>query len=436
MKALCPICTELVEAREERESGQVYLIKNCPAHGQSKSLISKDAEYWDWSRSYDRPGTKPFRWSSEITNGCPDDCGICSAHKQHSCIGIVEVTGECNLSCPICFAAAPFGNHVSFEKVTEMIDCFVSYETNPEILQISGGEPTLHPEIVDIVKYAKGLGIEDVVVSTNGLRLLDDGFMESFARADPVVYLQFDTLKPEVSKAIRGRDLVSAKLEAVERCKEQGLTTVLVPTIVRGLNDDEIGDIIDFGISQEKVFGINYQPAALTGRSTLPDAQTLTIDEVLKKIESQTNGTHQASHFRPIPCPHPHCTAISYMIVNGDEIIPLTTLVDVDDYVDYAKDRTLVSKSTLVDAAFESLFSTSAVPGTDKNVATFCEACGLEVPEFLKKSVKTISVHAFMDRNNYQLERAQKCCIHLIRPDGKMIPFCNYNMFHRNRGAK
>ncbi len=435
MKGICPTCGKLVDAREERQSQLVYLVKSCPEHGDSRAVISTDSQYWEWSLKYNRPGSRPFRWSSEVRNGCPDDCGICPAHRQHSCIGIVEVTGECNLKCPVCFAGAPFTGHVPFEQITDMIDSFVSYEIHPEILQISGGEPTLHPEIVEIVQYAKSLGIEDVVVSTNGLKLLDDDFLDSFAKADPVVYLQFDTFRSEVSKAIRGCDIVSEKIRVVERCSDHELTTVLVPALVRGLNDDEIGKIIDFGLSRRRVFGINFQPVALTGRNGLPVTSTLRIDEVLASIEKQTNGRLEVNSFRPIPCPHPHCTAISYMVVDGDSIIPLTSIVDVDEYIDYARDRTLVSRSTLADAAFTSLFSTSAVPGTDKNIASFCSACGMTVPEFLGKSVKTVSVHAFMDKENYQFERAQKCCIHLIQPDGRMIPFCNYNMFHRNQGG-
>jgi len=432
MKGLCPICGTLVDAEEIIEDRQVRLAKLCPIHGESHEFVSRNSEYWEWSRKYDRPGSKPFKWSSAVQNGCPNDCGICSAHKQHSCIGIIEITGACNLSCPVCFAEAPYGPHVPFEQITSMIDAFVSYESNPEILQLSGGEPTLHPDILDIIKYAKGLGIEDVVVSTNGLRLLEPEFMLEFASVGPVVYLQFDTFKPEISKKIRGQDLVSQKLNVVKSCMEHNLTTVLVPTIIRGLNDDEIGKIIEFGISQPKVFGINFQPVSITGRVVAPNSEPITVDEMLLQIETQTSGKQKMSDFRPIPCPHPHCTAISYMIVDEDEIIPMTSIVNVDDYIDYAKDRTLVSKATLMDAAFESLFSTSAIPGTERNVASFCEACGMTVPEFLGKQVKTISVHAFMDVNTYQLERAQKCCIHLIQPDGKMIPFCNYNMFHRN----
>ena len=436
MKSLCPICGRLIENSEIVESGNVYLDKVCPEHGPTRTLACSDAEYWKESLKYDRPGTTPLVWSSEINKGCPDDCGICPAHKQHTCVGIIEITGHCNLNCNICFAASPSGDHVPLDQITSMIDAYVSYEAEPELLQLSGGEPTLHPDIIEIVRYAKDLGIQDVAVSTNGLRLLEEDFAKALAETDPVIYLQFDTFDTEASKKIRGRNLVEEKKRAVQICNDLGMTTVLVPTLIAGLNVSEIGALIDYGLAQKKVFGMNFQPVSLTGRVGLPDATTLTIPEVLREIEAQTNSRIETSDFRPIPCPHPHCTSISYMLVDDDEITPLTDLVDVDDYIDYAKDRTLVNEAVLMNEAFTKLFSTRAVPGTETNLESFCTACGMTVPEVLGKSVKIISVHAFMDAQTFQLERSQKCCIHIIQPDGKLIPFCNYNMFHRRGGGE
>ncbi len=434
MKSLCPICGSLVHNTETVESGNVYITKTCPEHGSIKVLVSTDADYWTESLKYDRPGTQPLVLSSEVSKGCPDDCGICPAHKQHTCVGIIEITGQCNLECNICFADAPSGDHVPLDQIKSMIDAYVSYEAEPELLQLSGGEPTLHPDIIEIVYYAKRLGIQDVAVSTNGLRLLEKDFAEALAKTDPVIYLQFDTFDSEVSKIIRGRDLVEEKKQAVEVCNELGMTTVLVPTLIDGVNMNEIGSLIQYALSQKKVFGVNLQPIALTGRIGGPDIVAPTIPQVLKEIESQTDGVLEVSDFRPIPCPHPHCTAIAYSLVDDKEITPLTDIVNVDEYIDYARDRTLVKEAVLMDEAFTKLFSTRAVPGTESNLEAFCEACGMAIPEVLGKSVKIVSVHSFMDRKTYQLERAQKCCIHVIQPDGKMIPFCNYNMFHRQKG--
>jgi hypothetical protein len=431
MKSLCPDCGRLVKNSETVEFGNIYLEKTCLEHGTSKTLVSTDTDYWTESLKYDRPGTTPLVWSSEQNEGCPNDCGICPAHKQHTCVGIIEITGQCNLSCNICFAAAPSGGHVPFDQISSMIDSYVSYEAEPELLQLSGGEPTLHPDIIEIVRYAKNLGIQDVAVSTNGLRLLEEDFAEELAKTDPVIYLQFDTFDSEKSRIIRGRDLVKEKKRAVEVCNDLGMTTILVPTLIAGINDNEIGALTRYALAQKKVFGINFQPVALTGRVDEPDIASLTIPQVLNEIEAQTNGVLEKSDFRPIPCPHPHCTAISYVLVDDVEVTPLTDMVNVDEYIDYARDRTLVKEAVLMDEAFKSLFSSKAVPGTESNLEAFCEACGMTIPEVLGKSVKIVSVHAFMDRQTYQLERVQKCCIHVIRPDGKMIPFCNYNHFHR-----
>lgn len=433
MKSLCPICGRLVENSETVEGENVYLDKTCPEHGPTRTLASSDAEYWKEALKYNRPGTSPLVWSSQIDKGCPDDCGICSAHKQHTCVGVMEITGQCNLNCNICFADAPSGSHVPFDQISRMIDAYVSYEVEPELLQLSGGEPTLHPDILEIVGYAKTLGIQDVAVSTNGLRLLEEDFAVELAKTDPVIYLQFDTFDSKVSQFIRGRDLVNEKKRVVEVCNELGMTTVLVPTLIKGINDHEIGKLVHYALAQKKVFGVNFQPVALTGRLRVPEISAISIPKVLNAIEIQTNGILEKSDFRPIPCPHPHCTAISYVLVDDHEVTPLTDIVNVDEYIDYARDRTLVKEAVLMDEAFKSLFSTRAVPGTESNLEAFCDACGMTIPEVIGKSVKIVSVHAFMDRQTYQLERAQKCCIHIIQPDGKMIPFCNYNMFRRHQ---
>ncbi|MFW9913470.1 MAG: radical SAM protein [Candidatus Thorarchaeota archaeon] len=434
MTGMCPKCGRLVKAVEVINDGHVFVEKICPEHGTSKAMVSSDAEYWKWSAKYDRPGTKPFKWTSEKYKGCPNDCGICPSHKQHTCIGIIEITGQCNLKCNVCFAEAPYGDHLSFTQIADMINQYVSCETEPEILQLSGGEPTLHPELIEIVRYGKSLGIEDVAISTNGLKLLEEEYVVELAQIDPVIYLQFDTLRPDVSMELRGRDLTDIKKAAVEVCNRSGMTTVLVPTLAKGLNDNEIGNLIDYALAQPRVFGVNFQPVSLTGRiTTSHPLQTLSVPEILDLVEAQTESRIEATDFRPIPCPHPHCTAINYILVENGAVTPLTDLVDVDEYMDYAENRTLVSEKILLNNAFEKLFSTRAVPGSESNLEAFCNACGMSLPEVLKKSVKSISVHSFMDRNTYQLERAQKCCIHVIRPDGKLVPFCNYNLIHNRR---
>jgi uncharacterized radical SAM superfamily Fe-S cluster-containing enzyme len=435
MTGLCPKCGKLIESKEVVEGGFVYLQKMCPEHGIEKTLISTDSGYWNWAMKYNRPGRKPFRWSSAINEGCPEDCGICPSHKQHTCVGIIEITGACNLKCNVCFADAPFGEHLPLDTIKSMIESFVSYENNPEILQLSGGEPTLHPDLIKIVEYAKMMEIEDVVVSTNGLKLLDINFAKELKRVGAVIYLQFDTFSSKASELIRGKDLVKQKHEIVEICNALGLTTVLVPTLIKGINEGEIGQLISYALKQPSVFGINFQPFCDTGRFEFDNASSLCVDEILRLIEEETNGSHTASEFRPIPCPHPHCTSISYVLVDNEsnEVTPLTEIVDVDEYIDYGKDRTLVSKSILKDESFESLFSTSAVAGTERTTGSFCGACGISVHDIMGQTVKTIAVHAFMDRDSYQLERVQKCCIHVIQPDGKMIPFCNYNLIHNSR---
>ena len=385
---------------------------------------------------FNKPGTLPLEFSTEVKDGCPLDCGLCPEHKQHICLGLIEVNTACNLSCPICFADAGIGYSLTMDQVELMLDRFVETEGDPEVIQFSGGEPTIHPQILDMIQAAKDRGIRQVMINTNGVRIArDDRFLEQLAGLNPVIYFQFDGLRRETYRTIRGEDLLDQKLLALERMQGAGLDAVLVAAIERGVNVDEVGAILDFGLKHPAVRGVVFQPVTHVGRHMPFDPmERVTIPDVIHGIVEQSNNSFVLEDFVPVPCCFPTCQVNSYIFVEGDTVMPLPRLLKVEDYLDYITNRALpkLPSSTDIQKALEGLWSASAVPGTEATASLFQCACGpgLDLGNDLsplKKHIFQIAIKDFLDSYTFSVKQVMKCCVGILVPDGRTIPFCAYN---------
>ena len=318
-----------------------------------------------------------------------------------------------------------------------MLDRFVEIEGDPEVVQFSGGEPTIHPQLLDMIQAAKDRGIRQVMVNTNGVRIArDDRFLENLAKLDPVIYFQFDGLRRETYQTIRGEDLLDLKLLALDRLHLAGLNVVLVAAIEQGVNLDEVGAIIEFGLKHPAAKGAVLQPVTHVGRHLSFDPmQRVTIPDVIHGIVEQTGGRFILEDFVPVPCCFPTCQVNSYVFVNGDTITPLPRLLNIDDYLDYITNRALpkLPNSADVQRALEGLWSASAVEaGTEKTADQFQCACGagLDLPygmSHLKDHVFQIAIKDFLDAYTFNVKQVMKCCVGILVPDGRVIPFCAYN---------
>lgn len=434
-RSICPVCHRLVDAEIQVKNNRVLMHKRCPEHGWFDSLVASDFANYQASQKYNKPGTRPLHFASEVLNGCPEDCGLCPEHKQHTCLGIIEITDACNLHCPVCFADAAGHSFLSLDQIRDMLDLYVKCEGQPEVIQFSGGEPTLHPDLFEMLGIAKDKGIKVVQINTNGIRIAGDAkFVENLARYKPAVYLQFDGFSEEIYRRIRGENLLDSKMRAIERLAGKGLSIVLAVTVVKGVNDHEIGQIADFAIKHPAIRGVMFQPVAYTGRVTQPNAlDRITLPDILAGLEVQTNGLLLKSDFVPVPCPHPTCSAVTYIFTDEEQITPITRIIEVDDYLDYFKNQIITDISPLTQGALEGLWSASATPGTEMTAGNVACACGLPMEGLgeLVRQVTMIGIHAFMDPYNFDLKRARKCCIHQILPEGRMVPFCVYNNLQR-----
>ena len=435
-RSICPDCRRPIDAQVLIRDNKVYLKKRCPDHGQFESLVYADAEAYVASTKLNKPGAIPLQFSTEVSAGCPYDCGLCPDHQQHACVGVIEVNSACNMACPLCFADAQPGFNLSLEDVEEILDDFIKAEGNPRVVQFSGGEPTIHPHIISMVKAAQARGIPHVMINTNGKRIArDDRFLSQLADIRPSLYFQFDGFEEETYRIIRGEpDILPEKLRALDRLAEIGCDVVLVPAIERGVNEHEIGRIVAFALQHPAVRGVNFQPAFHAGRHADHDPlQRMTIPDVLRGIEEQTNGTFVISDFVPIPCCFPTCNSVTYAYVDGDHVTPLPRLLQVDDYLDYIANRVLPDIGTEIKSALEGLWSSSVIPGSESSANAFavtCAACGLpeglDVTAFADRMFM-IMLQDFMDPWTFNQKNVMKCCKEFLLPGGLQVPFCSYN---------
>lgn len=453
-KSICPVCKTVVDAQVNIRDGKVYLRKRCREHGVFEALVYGDAQMYLDSARFNKPGTIPLTFHTEVNDGCPSDCGLCPEHKQHACLGIIEVNTGCNLDCPICFADSghqPDGYAITVEQCAAMLDAFVAAEGEAEVVMFSGGEPTIHKHILDFVDLAQARPIKAVNINTNGIRLASDKrFVAALGGRNRVpgravnIYLQFDSFDEATHLAIRGRDLRQIKQRALDNCAEAGLTVTLVAAVERGLNDHELGDIIEYGLAHPAVRSVSFQPVTHAGRHVEFDPLTrLTNSDIVHGIAAQRPQWFAASDFFPVPCCFPTCRSITYLLTEGTPgqpdfgVVPIPRLLNVEDYLDYVSNRVIPDHA--VREALEKLWSASAFMGTDTTEeklraaaqALDCaDACGVNLPEAvanLTDRAFMIVIQDFQDPYTLNVKQLMKCCVEEITPDGRLIPFCAYN---------
>ncbi|MBQ1124200.1 MULTISPECIES: radical SAM protein [Streptomyces] len=460
-KSICPLCKVPVDAQVNIREGKVYLRKRCREHGGFEALVYGDAEEYLSSARFNKPGTLPLAFQTEVRDGCPSDCGLCPEHKQHACLGIIEVNTGCNLDCPICFADSGHqpagasrtesggGYTITHEQCARMLDAFVASEGEPEVVMFSGGEPTIHKHILDFVDLAQARPIKSVNLNTNGIRLAtDQRFVAELGRRNQVpgksvnVYLQFDGFDERTHLQIRGRDLRGFKQRALDHCAEAGLTVTLVAAVERGLNEHELGPIIEFGVDHPAVRSVAIQPVTHSGRHLAFDPlNRLTNPDVIRLIDEQLPGWFRKGDFFPVPCCFPTCRSITYLLVDGEPgnrtVVPVPRLLNVEDHLDYVTNRVMPDAG--VREALEKLWSASAVMGTGTTgeklrvaaEALECaDACGIDLPEAVKNlddKAFMVVVQDFQDPYTLNVKQLMKCCVEEITPDGRLIPFCAYN---------
>jgi uncharacterized radical SAM superfamily Fe-S cluster-containing enzyme len=443
--SLCSTCLAKVEAKVVIQNDRVYLHKFCPEHKLHKVLISTDAEYYKLSRQTLKAGQMPLKFQTPIKYGCPFDCGLCPDHEQHSCLTLIEITDQCNLTCPVCYSdSSPKRlTHRSIEQIEFMLDCVVRNEAEPDVVQISGGEPTIHPQFFQVLDLAKARPIKHLMVNTNGIRIANDAdfarrlkdYMPGFE-----VYLQFDSLRPGPLLALRGSDLTEVRKKAIDRLNEHNISTTLVVTLKKGLNDGEIGEIIDYALQQRCVRGVTFQPIQDAGRleSFDPETDRLTLGEIRQQILKQS-PVFKPQDVIPVPC-HPDCLAMAYALKMDGCVTPLTGLIDPKVLLHGEGNTIVYEKHDAIRGELFKLFSTAASPGSSAHSLKQLLCClpmvEMRGPTLTYDNIFRILIMQFLDRHNFDVRSVKKTCVHIAHPDGRIIPFDTFNLFYRDEREK
>ena len=439
--SICSTCYRRIDAKIVFEDDRVFMLKHCPEHGHERVLIADDVDYYRRCREvFIKPPEMPQRYNTPVKWGCPYDCGLCTDHEQHSCLTLVEICDYCNLRCPICYAASgperqQFRSLVEIER---MLDAVVRNEGQPDVVQISGGEPTMHPEFFRVLEAAKARPIRHLMVNTNGVKIAEsEAFTAQLASYAPdlEIYLQFDSFERDPLVALRGVDLRAVRTKALERLNNHGISTTLVVTLKKGLNDHEIGRIIDLAIEQPCVRGVTFQPIQDAGRTDSFDASTdrLTLTEVRRKILEQTK-VFRAEDVIPVPC-HPDALAMAYALKLAGKVTPLTGMMEPDVLINAGRNTILYEQDQAVRDGVFKLFATNHSPTSGATTLRELLCClpSVLVPEHLGyENIFRVIIMQFIDAHAFDVRSVKKSCVHIVHPDGRIIPFDTYNLFYRD----
>ncbi|MDR2945446.1 MAG: radical SAM protein [Candidatus Adiutrix sp.] len=429
-ESLCPVCLAVLPAEIRRRGEDVLLVRECPEHGLFAEAIWRgEPRFESWQRPKSpAAGVKIHR---EHDRGCPFDCGLCPEHAQHPCTVLFEITSRCNLRCPVCFADS--GGDAPFPPLAALAEHlrWVREQAGEVVLQLSGGEPTLHPDLVPLTAEAARL-FPGVQLNTNGLRLAEEpGLARRLAGAGlSWVFLQFDGVSDRSFEIIRGRKLLDIKMAAIEACARAGLSVVLAPTVAAQVNDHELGGLLRLAVSlAPTVRGLHIQPMTSAGRNSLTGAaHRLTLPEVLGKLAEQSGGLVQPEQAFPPSCEHERCSFhLRYRRTASGDLIPLS------------HNNSCCCKTTDAPSSPE-----ETAAGRDRSVAVTLRSWQGPAPlipmagakpdaldEFLaqaRRETFSVTCMAFQDAWTADLARLRGCCVHIFRPPNRFLPFCAANL--------
>lgn len=470
---VCPTCRRLVPAKVVVDGPDVYFERFCRAHGVSRSLVWRDVDDYLRSLRYVKPAWVPQQFAGDASAACPTGCGFCSRHEQHLCLPIVEITTRCDLACPACLVSAGRPWAMTRAEFARMLDRLIAAERQIDILNLSGGEPLVHPQVLELIDEALSRPeIVRVSISTNGLALVrEPRLLEQLQERNVVVSLQFDGFDPRAYEQLRGRPLLTEKRAILDRLRTCGTTTSLTMTVAGGVNDDQFPAVLDYFFAQPHIVSLMIQPLAFAGRGQqLSDhVARLTIPDIVQRLAAAGHPQVRADDFLPLPCSHPLCFRLAFflMLDSGGAVplyqlgtqdsgcgcagacngmVSLARLVEPAQWLDALANRTVFGldsdeQQRLKDMIY-AIWSgpAAALPDADAVMQTlrsvldemarqrFDPRLAFRITE---RRVKSIFIHAFQDAETFDLARVRRCCNAYPQPDGTLIPACVHNVLGR-----
>jgi 7,8-dihydro-6-hydroxymethylpterin dimethyltransferase len=465
--SVCEICLAIVPAKVVEKDGDVFFEKFCVRHGSSVARVRADADDYLRTLGYVKPAWIPRESAGNQSATCPDGCGFCTRHEQHLCMPIVEITSRCDLNCPVCLVDAGRPWDMTQAELVRILDALLAAERQVDVLNFSGGEPLMHPELIALVDEAlRRPEIVRVSVSTNGLALLArPELLNRLRERNVVVSLQFDGFRDEIYEALRGKALLAEKLRLLDLLRQSGVSTSLTMTAAGGVNDDQFPAVLDYFFAQPHVVSLMIQPLSFAGRArhvgqvgnlshheqvgNLSRITRLTIPQIVRLLAEAGRPEVRAEDFQPLPCSHPLCFSLAYyLVVDGGRSVSLSQLIEAPRWLDAVANRTIFGldeeeHQRIKDMIYD-LWSGPAATAPD-SAAVMQTLRGLldEMTcdrfdcrrAFLsaERRVKSIFIHAFQDAETFDLARVRRCCHAYPQPDGRLMPACVHNVLGRKK---
>lgn len=458
-KSLCRSCKEAVDAKIVFRNGSVYFDKFCPQHGRQESLVASSAEWYLDCLSFVAPCRPPRQARTAVSGrGCPFDCGPCDSHQQKVYLPVVPIISGCNLDCPICYTVNKNDGayRMSKEEFRRILQHLKEDHQELDIINFTGGEPTLHPELPELLEMCREAGIERLTISTNGLKLRDEALVKRMAALDARIVLSFDTFKPETDRALLGANTVAAKLEVLDLLQKHNVTVTILPAIASGYNDSEVGDLLNLVLNRSNILSLELHTLCFTGQGGVGFNRSarITIPDLHRRIHEATDGHIASKDFVPSPLAHPHCYSICYLLcLDEGGYVPFTRLMSRADLFNLLDDSLYIEPREKLEETFrgvidrlfaepDSLPQAEQVLSTIKRLLNRLFPPGGPIPSLTERrriaerSAKAIYIHSHMDEETFDVGRVMKCCVGVPGPDGTNIPTCSYNVLYREKDPR
>jgi uncharacterized radical SAM superfamily Fe-S cluster-containing enzyme len=416
--------------------------------------VSSSVEWYLDALSFIAPNAPPKRISKSVTHGCPYDCGACPSHQQKVYLPVVPITSACNLDCPICYTINKNESaHVmSTDQLSAILNHLAEDHDEIDIINFTGGEPTLHPQLLEFLALCREKGIRRLTISTNGLKLRDEAYVRKLAALDARIVLSLDTFRPETDRVLLGANTVRAKLEVLDLLEKHDVATTILPAVAMGVNDDEVGDLLDLVLRRPHIRSLELHTMTFTGQGGVGFQRSarITIPDLHVRIASATEGRITWRDFVPSPLAHPHCYSICYVLCLDDGgYVPFARLTSRATLFALLGDSLYIEPRERLEQVFRDLIDdlwanpdridgSAAVLKTIKRLVNEMFPSDrrlsiLERQKIAERTVKAIYIHSHMDEENFDVARVMKCPVGVPQEDGGNIPTCSYNVLYREK---